>query len=76
MNSGRPVRGMLFLGALLWNMCNGMLFVLTPLFGVTLGFSVLDIGSLVGLPYLVTIVMRFVGGAFADRYGEHRMLQA
>ena len=36
----------------------------------------LDIGSLVGLPYLLTIVMRFVGGAFADRYGEHRMLQA
>ncbi len=76
MDDGRPVRGMLFLGALLWNMCNGMLFVVTPLFGVTLGLSVLDIGSLVGLPYLLTIVMRFVGGAFADRYGEHRMLQA
>ncbi len=76
MDDGRPVRGTLFLGALLWNMCNGMLFVLTPLFGVTLGLSVLDIGSLVGLPYLLTIVMRFVGGAFADRYGEHRMLQA
>ncbi len=76
MDDGRPVRGVLFLGALLWNMCNGMLFVLTPLFGVTLGLSVLDIGSLIGLPYLVTIVMRFVGGAFADRYGEHRMLQA
>ncbi len=73
---GRPVRGVLFLGALLWNMCNGMLFVLTPLFGVSLGLSVLDIGSLVGLPYLMTLVMRFVGGAFADRYGEHRMLQA
>lgn len=76
MDDGRPVRGTLFAGALLWNMCNGMLFVLTPLFGVTLGLSVLDIGSLVGLPYLLTIVMRFVGGAFADRYGEHRMLQA
>ena len=76
MDGGRPVRGMLFLGALLWNMCNGMLFVLTPLFGVTLGLSVLDIGSLVGLPYLLTILMRFVGGALADRYGEHRMLQA
>ena len=75
MDDGRPVRGRLFLGALLWNMCNGMLFVLTPLFGVSLGLSVLDIGSLVGLPYLLTIVMRFVGGAFADRYGEHRMLQ-
>ena len=75
MDDGRPVRGMLFLGALLWNMCNGMLFVLTPLFGVSLGLSVLDIGSLIGLPYLLTIVMRFVGGAFADRYGEHRMLQ-
>ena len=76
MDDGRPVRGALFLGAFLWNMCNGMLFVLTPLFGVTLGLSVLDIGSLVGLPYLLTIVMRFVGGALADRYGEHRMLQA
>ena len=76
MHDGRPVRGTLFAGALLWNLCNGMLFVLTPLFGVTLGLSVLDIGSLVGLPYLLTIVMRFVGGALADRYGEHRMLQA
>ena len=76
MDDGRPVRGTLFLGALLWNMCNGMLFVLTPLFGVSLGLSVLDIGSLIGLPYLLTIIMRFVGGAFADRYGEHRMLQA
>lgn len=76
MDDGRPVRGTLFAGALLWNMCNGMLFVLTPLFGVTLGLSVLDIGSVIGLPYLFTIVMRFVGGAFADRYGEHRMLQA
>ena len=76
MADARAVRGVLFLGALLWNMCNGMLFVLTPLFGVTLGLSVLDIGSVIGLPYLVTIVMRFVGGAFADRYGEHRMLQA
>ena len=76
MDDRRPVRGALFLGALLWNMCNGLLFVLTPLFGVSLGLSVLDIGSLVGLPYLLTIVMRFVGGAFADRYGEHRMLQA
>ena len=76
MDEGRPVRGTLFLGALLWNLCNGMLFVLTPLFGVTLGLSVFDIGSLVGLPYLLTIVMRFAGGALADRYGEHRMLQA
>ncbi len=76
MDDGRPVRGTLFLGALLWNMCNGMLFVLTPLFGVSLGLSVLDIGSLIGLPYIFTLVMRFVGGAFADRYGEHRMLQA
>ena len=72
----RPPRGALFASSLLWNLCNGMLFVLTPLIGVTLGLSVLDIGSLVGLPYLVTIVMRFVGGALADRYGEHRMLQA
>ena len=76
MDERRPVRGTLFLGALLWNLCNGMLFVLTPLFGVTLGLSVFDIGSLVGLPYLLTIVMRFAGGALADRYGEHRMLQA
>ena len=45
-----PPRGALFASALLWNLCNGMLFVLTPLLGVTLGLSVLDIGSLVGLP--------------------------
>jgi len=56
-------------------MCNGMLFVLVPLYGVTLGLSLFDISALVGLPYLATILIRFLGGAIADRSGEHRMLQ-
>ena len=65
----------LFASCLLWNMANGMLFVVTPLYAMTLGLSLLDISALVGLPYLATIVFRFLGGAIADRFGEHRMLQ-
>lgn len=66
----------LYGSCLLWNLSNGMLFVLTPLYGVTLGFSLLEIGTLVSLPYMGTIVIRFVGGAISDRFGEHWMLQA
>lgn len=65
----------LFASCLLWNMCNGMLFVVTPLYAMTLGLSLLDISALVGLPYLATLLIRFLGGAIADRFGEHRMLQ-
>jgi len=65
----------LFASCFLWNLCNGMLFVVTPLYAMTLGLSLLDISALVGLPYVATILIRFLGGAIADRFGEHRMLQ-
>lgn len=64
----------MYLSCLLWNTCNGMLFVLTPLYGVVLGLSLIDISTLVGLPYLATIAVRFVGGVIADKFGEQRML--
>lgn len=52
-----------------------MVQVLVPLYAISLGFSVSQIGVLIGLPFLVTLFIRFVGGVLADRFGEDRVLQ-
>jgi len=59
----------------LWNLTNGMVMILVPLYALSLGFSVLKIGSVIALPVLVTLGMRFVGGALCDRFGERLILQ-
>jgi len=46
----------------LWILTNGMVMILVPLYALSLGFSVLKIGSVIALPVLVTMGMRFVGG--------------
>jgi MFS family permease len=51
-----------------------MMQILVPLYAVSLGYSILQIGSIVGVPVLATIAIRFVGGALADRFGENRTL--
>lgn len=65
----------LYSSAALWNICMGMLQVLLPLYALSLGFSILKISSLIALPVLAEVVMRFVGGALSDRFGERRVLQ-
>jgi MFS family permease len=59
----------------LWNVCMGMLQLLVPLYGLSLGFSIVKISSLVSLPVLVEVLVRFGGSAFSDRFGERRALQ-
>jgi len=65
----------LYLSGALWNICMGMLQVLVPLYALSLGFSIVKISSLVSLPVLVELVVRFGGSALSDRFGERRVLQ-
>lgn len=65
----------LYASGALWNICMGMLQVLVPLYALSLGFSIVKISSLVSLPVLVELVVRFGGGALSDRFGERRVLQ-
>ncbi|MBI4529551.1 MAG: MFS transporter [Deltaproteobacteria bacterium] len=62
--------------AALWNLCMGMVQVLLPLYANALGFSILKISSLIALPALAEIGVRFLGSAYSDRFGERRVLQA
>jgi MFS family permease len=64
-----------FGSACLWCLCNGIMHVLVPLYAISLGFSILAISSIVAVPVLATLVIRFVGGAFSDRFGERGVLQ-
>jgi len=67
---------LLFYGAAaLWNLTNGMMMILVPLYALSLGFSVLKIGSIIALPVLVMLGIRFVVGALCDRFGERLILQ-
>jgi MFS family permease len=52
-----------------------MMQVLVPLYAHSLGFSVLKIGSVVAIPVMLTVVVRFIGGALSDRFGERKVLQ-
>ncbi len=64
-----------FSSACFWCICNGISHVIVPLYAISLGFSVLEISSIVAVPALATIFVRFVGGALSDRFGERGVLQ-
>src|SRR3989338_706243 len=68
--------GAFYASAFLWNNCMGMLQVLMPLYALSLGFSLLKISSLIALPALAEVAVRFLGSALSDRFGERRILQA
>jgi MFS transporter, DHA1 family, multidrug resistance protein len=59
----------------LWNASMGVFQVLLPLYALSLGYSILEISSLVALPVMAEIVTRLFGGALSDRVGERRVLQ-
>jgi len=61
--------------AVLWNLTNGMMMILVPLYALSLGFSILKIGGVIALPVLMMFGIRFVGGALCDRFGERLILQ-
>jgi MFS family permease len=64
-----------FGSACLWCICNGISHVIIPLYAISLGFSVLEISSIVAVPAVATLAVRFVGGALSDRFGERGVLQ-
>ncbi len=64
-----------YCSAALWNIGTGMMMILLPLYSLSLGFSILKIGSVIALPVLVMLGIRFVGGALCDRFGERLILQ-
>ena len=66
----------LYASGFLWNVCMGALQVLVPLYGLSLGYSIVTISSLVSLPVLIELIVRFGGSAFSDRFGERRTLRA
>src|ERR1041384_2214859 len=66
----------LYASGFCWNVCMGALQVLVPLSGLSLGYSIVTISSLVSLPVLIELVVRFGGSAFSDRFGERRTLRA
>jgi MFS family permease len=77
MRSDRVSSELALLGtAGLWCFTNGMTLVLVPLYAIVLGFSILKISNIVAVPVLATLVVRFVVGAFSDRFGERRVLQS
>ena len=77
MKPRKPTTSLLlfYSSAALWNLVHGMMMILLPLYSLSLGFSVLKIGSVVALPVLLMLGIRFVGGALCDRFGERLILQ-
>lgn len=65
----------LYASGFLWNVCMGALQVLVPLYGLSLGFSIVTVSSLVALPVLIELIARFGSGALSDRIGERRVLR-
>jgi MFS family permease len=65
----------LYASGALWNICMGMAQILIPLYALSLDFSIIKISSLVSLAVLVELIVRFVGSAISDRFGERRVLQ-
>ncbi|NIO11892.1 MAG: MFS transporter, partial [Deltaproteobacteria bacterium] len=66
----------LYGSAALWCTSIGMSHVLIPLYAIYLGFSILQIASIVSLPVVATLGIRFMGGALSDRFGERLVLHA
>lgn len=53
----------------------GMFQVFLPLYALSMGYSILEISSLVALPIAAEIVARFFGSALSDRFGERGVLK-
>ncbi len=66
----------LYGSAALWCTSVGMSHVLIPLYAIHMGFSILKIASIVSLPVVATMGIRFMGGALSDRFGERLVLHA
>src|SRR5256885_14536870 len=52
-----------------WNFALGMTQLLIPLYARELGYSGVEIGSLIALPIVVQMIFNLIGGARTDRLG-------
>src|SRR5207245_1131784 len=52
-----------------WNFALGMTQLLIPLYARELGYSGVEIGSLIALPITVQMIFNLIGGAWTDRLG-------
>lgn len=58
----------------IYNVALYMAVILIPLYALTLGLGLMAIATLVSVPVVLQIVIRFVGGAMTDRWGEKNIL--
>jgi DHA1 family bicyclomycin/chloramphenicol resistance-like MFS transporter len=70
-----PARALVpfFASTFAWNLALGMTHVLIPLYAYHLGYSGVEIGSLVSAPVVAQIAFNMIGGAWTDRIGGKRL---
>jgi MFS family permease len=65
-----------YISAFAWNLVNGMINMLVPLYALELGMSGVTIGTLVALPIILQLGFNLLGGAYVDRLGPKNILYA
>jgi len=65
-----------FLASFTWNYGLGMTWLVVPLYAYSKGLSGAEIGLLFSLPSIAQLVINLVGGAYVDRFGGRRIMQA
>jgi len=65
-----------FLSSFAWNYGLGMTWLAVPLYAHQQGLSGAEIGLLFSVPVLAQVVINVLGGAYADRFGGRRIMQA
>jgi MFS family permease len=62
-----------FASTFAWNLALGMTHVLIPLYAYSLGYSGVQIGTLLSTPVLAQIAFNMIGGVWTDRIGGKRL---
>jgi MFS family permease len=65
-----------FLASFTWNYALGMTWLAVPLFAYSKGLSGAELGILFSLPSVAQLAINLIGGAYVDRLGGKRIMQA
>jgi MFS family permease len=65
-----------FLASFTWNYGLGMTWLVVPLYAVSLGLTGAQIGVLFSVPAIAQVAINTLGGAYVDRFGGRRVMQA
>ena len=68
-SSANRIYAPFFSSAFTWNFALGMTQLQIPLYARELGYSGVEIGSLIALPIVAQMIFNLVGGAWTDRLG-------